>query len=253
MSRRGRLTLFALAAAGFTAVLVIGMTGLPDFGGPGGVYGHVVNGVGVSARHATDLVTLLNFDVRGFDTLAEEFILFSSVVGVALILRELRGEKEAPNQEEAEKHAFAGASESLRALALALVPSMVALGVYIVVHGHLTPGGGFQGGLVLATAPLALFIAGRYMRMKALAPTKLIEIGDSLGAAGYGLVGLGGLIFAGVFFKNFLPFGIPGHLLSAGQIPLASVAVGLEVAGAFLVGWTQFLDQALVIKGATQR
>jgi hypothetical protein len=56
-----------------------------------------------------------------------------------------------------------------------------------------------------------------------------------------------------VFFKNFLPFGIPGHLLSAGQIPLASVAVGLEVAGAFLVGWTQFLDQALVIKGGAQR
>jgi multicomponent Na+:H+ antiporter subunit B len=253
MSRRGRLALFAVAGSGFAAVLVIGMTGLPRFGGPGGVYGHVVNGIGVSVRHATDLVTALNFDIRGFDTLAEEFILFSSVVGVMLILRELRGEQKAPHQEEAEEHTFAGASESLRALALALVPSMIALGVYIVVHGHLTPGGGFQGGLVLAAAPLAVFIAGRYMRMKALAPTTLIEIADSLGAAGYALVGLGGLIFAGVFFKNFLPFGTPGHLLSAGQIPLASTAVGLEVAGAFLVGWTQFLDQALVVKGPTQR
>jgi multicomponent Na+:H+ antiporter subunit B len=253
VSRRTRLTLFAFAGSAFAAVLVIGMTGLPRFGGPGGVYGHVVNGIGVSVRHATDLVTTLNFDIRGFDTLSEEFILFSSVVGVTLILRELRGEHKAPHQEEAEEHTFAGASSSLRALMLALVPSTIALGVYVVVHGHLTPGGGFQGGLILATAPLAVFIAGRYMRMKALAPTKLIEIGDSLGAAGYALVGLGGLVFAGVFFRNFLPLGTPGHLLSAGQIPLASMAVGLEVAGAFLVGWTQFLDQALVIRGSAER
>ena len=249
MSRRGRLALFALGGAGLAAVLVIGMTGLPDFGHSHGVYGRVIDGIGVSVRHATDLVTALNFDIRGFDTLGEEFILFASVLGVVLILREMRGEHPAPHQEEADEHTFAGASESLRALALALVPSVITLGVYIVVHGHMTPGGGFQGGIVLAVGPLAVFIAGRYMRMKALAPTKLIEIGDSLGAAGYALVGLGGLIFAGVFFKNFIPFGIPGHLLSAGQMPLASIAVGLEVSGAFLVGWTQFFDQALVIKG----
>jgi hypothetical protein len=106
-----------------------------------------------------------------------------------------------------------------------------------------------QGGVVLALGPLALFLAGRYMRMKVVAPHALIEIGDSLGAAGYGLIGLGGLVFAGIFFKNFItPFGIPGHLLSAGQMPLASIAVGLEVSGAFLVGWTEFLDQAMLVQ-----
>ncbi|HWF51345.1 MAG TPA: MnhB domain-containing protein, partial [Solirubrobacteraceae bacterium] len=203
MSRRVRLALFALAGTGFAAVLVIAFTGLPDFGAYHGVYGRVIDGVGVGARHATDLVTALNFDIRGFDTLGEEFILFSSVLGVVLILRELRGEEEQPHQEEADEHHFAGASASLRALALALVPSMIALGVYIDVHGHMTPGGGFQAGVILAVGPLAVFIAGRYMRMKLIAPNVLIEIGESLGAAGYGLVGLGGLIFVGMFFKNF--------------------------------------------------
>src|SRR5438270_809227 len=101
-------------------VLVIGMTGLPDFGHYHGVYGRVIDGIGVSVRHATDLVTALNFDIRGFDTLGEEFILFASVLGVVLILREMRGEHPAPHQEEADEHTFAGASESLRALALAL-------------------------------------------------------------------------------------------------------------------------------------
>lgn len=249
MSRRARLSLFAIAGGGLAAVLVIGYTGLPDFGSYHGVYGRVINGIGVTLRHGTDLITALNFDIRGFDTLGEEFILFASVLGIALILRQLRGEEERPRQEEAEEHHFAGASAALRALALVAVPSILAIGVYIVVHGQITPGGGFQGGVILATAPLCAFIAGRYLRMKAIAPDVLVELGDALGAAGYALLGLSGLVFAGIFFKNSLPLGIPGHILSGGQLDVASVFVGLEVSGAFLVAWTQFFDQALLIKG----
>ena len=248
MSRRGRLVMFVLAAAGFGVVLVLGLAGLPAFGDYKGVYGNVINGIGVTERHATDLVTALNFDFRAFDTLGEEFILFTSVLGVVLILRQMRGEEDRPSQHEAEEHSFAGASAALRALSLVLIPLLVVLGVYIVVHGALTPGGGFQGGVILAAGPLAVFLAGRYLRMKTVAPTIVEELGDALGAAGYALVGLGGLVFAGVFLKNFLPLGIPGHLLSAGQIPLASMAVGLEVSGAFLVAFSEFLDQALVVR-----
>ena len=207
----------------------------------------MVNGIGVGARHATDLVTALNFDIRGFDTLGEEFILFASVLGVVLILREMRGEAPNPTSGEDEHH-FAGASAALRTFALGLIPALVALGVYIMVHGHMTPGGGFQAGVILAAAPLALFLAGRYLGMKGVAPHALIEVGEAVGAGGYALVGIGGLIFAGIFFKNFLPFGLPGHLLSAGQMPLASIAVGLEVSGAFLIGWTEFLDQAMLVR-----
>ena len=248
MSRRGRLVMFVLAAAGFGVVLVLGLAGLPAFGDYKGVYGNLINGIGVTERHATDLVTALNFDFRAFDTLGEEFILFTSVLGVVLILRQMRGEEDRPSQHEAEEHSFAGASAALRALSLVLIPLLVVLGVYIVVHGALTPGGGFQGGVILAAGPLAVFLAGRYLRMKTVAPTIVEELGDALGAAGYALVGLGGLVFAGVFLKNFLPLGIPGHLLSAGQIPLASMAVGLEVSGAFLVAFSEFLDQALVVR-----
>ena len=248
MNRRARLAMFAVAAAGFGVVLVIGLAGLPAFGDYKGVYGQVIDGIGVSVRHATDLVTALNFDIRAFDTLGEEFILFGSVLGVVLILRQLRDEEERPSQHEADEHTFGGASSALRALSLILIPSLIAIGAYIVVHGQITPGGGFQGGVILAAGPLAIFLAGRYLQMRILAPETMEEIADAAGAAGYALVGLGGLIFAGVFFKNFLPFGIPGHLLSAGQMDVASAAVGLEVSGAFLVAWSEFLDQAIVVK-----
>jgi multicomponent Na+:H+ antiporter subunit B len=253
VSRTARLVLFGVSAAGFGVVLVFGLAGLPDFGHYHGVYGQVVNGVGVTVRHATDLVTALNFDIRGFDTLGEEFILFGSVLGVVLILREMREEGDRPRQHEGDEHEFAGASEALRAMALGLVPGLIAIGVYIVVHGQITPGGGFQGGVILAAGPLGVFLAGRYLRMKVVAPHTLVEIGDAMGAAGYALVGLGGLVFAGVFFKNFLPLGIPGHLLSAGHIDIASTAVGLEVSGAFLVAWSEFLDQALVVRGSGEQ
>jgi hypothetical protein len=51
-----------------------------------------------------------------------------------------------------------------------------------------------------------------------------------------------------VFFKNFLPLGTAGHLLSAGQMDVASVAVGCEVTGAFLVVWSEFLDQTIFVR-----
>jgi multicomponent Na+:H+ antiporter subunit B len=245
VSRRTRLSLFALAGPGLAAVLVIGFRGLPAFGHYHGVYGLVVNGVELSMRHATDYVTALNFDLRAFDTLGEEYILFASVLGVTLLLRVMREEDE---EYAVAEHDVYGSSDAVRLLALLLIPLLVALGVYVVLHGALTPGGGFQGGLVLAAAPAALILASRYIELKVLAPSWALEAAEGIGAAGYALLGLGGLIFASVYFKNFLPAGNPGQLLSAGFMPLNSIAVGLEVMGAFLIVWTAFLDQALLIR-----
>jgi multicomponent Na+:H+ antiporter subunit B len=249
VSRGVRLGFFGAAVTGLAAVLVVAVCGLPHFGDAHEIVGRVIDGVGVPRRHATDLVTALNFDIRGFDTLGEEFILFGSVLAVVLVLRQLRPEHAPPRGTEGDEHEFEGASEALRGLALVMVPVLIALGGYVVVHCQLTPGGGFQGGIVLAAAPLAVFLSGRFLRFQRIAPDRLVEVAEALGAAGYGLVGLSGLVIVGVFFKNALPLGTAGRLLSAGQIDVASVAVGLEVSGAFLVAWSEFLDQALLVKG----
>jgi multicomponent Na+:H+ antiporter subunit B len=227
--------------------MLIGLGGLPSFGHYHGAYGLRVARVEPRARRATDLVTALNFDLRAFDTLGEEFILFASVSGVALLLRHLREEDDETRASSAEDHSFAGASDALRLVSLILIPLLVALGGYLALHGALTPGGGFQAGVVLAAGPLAILIAGRYLSMKRLAPEWALEALDSSGAAAYALIGLGGLLFAGVYLKNFLPLGTPAKLLSAGMMPVNSIAVGLEVTGAFLLTWTEFLDQALIV------
>jgi multicomponent Na+:H+ antiporter subunit B len=165
---------------------------------------------------------------------------------VALLLRHLRGEESGEEAQGIEDHRFAGASDAVKLLSLVVIPVVVAFGAYLVFHGQLTPGGGFQGGVVLAAGPLAILLAGRYLSMKRVAPKRLAESADAVGAAAYVLIGLGGLIFAGTYLMNWLPFGQPGKLLSAGMMPLNSVAVGLEVTGAFLMTWSEFLDQTMI-------
>lgn len=249
MSERARLGVFLAGAAGMAALLAWALSGLPSFGAFNGAYALLIDRVVVAQRHATDAVTAVNFDYRALDTLGEEFILFASVVGLAVLLREQRGERERPPEQASDEHRFQGASHALRALTLLLVGPLIVLSLYVDSHGALTPGGGFQGGVVGAAALLLVFLGGSYVTMRRLSPHSLVELAESSGAAGYALIGLGGLVFAGVFFKNFLGFGTPGQLLSAGTIPLSSMAVGLEVSGAFVLLWGEFLDQALIVRG----
>jgi len=249
MSVRARRGLFFVSIAVFAAVLVAGFSGLPDFGHYHGVYGRTLSRVAVPQRHATDVVTAVNFDYRAFDTFGEEFILFAAVLGVAVVLRSMRGEHERAPDTRGDLHHFPGTSSVLGAFALVLVGLTLVLGLYIVAHGAITPGGGFQGGVILAAALLAVFLAGEYVAVRVLAPHAAVETAEAFGAAGYGLVGLGGLVFASAFFENFLPLGTPAQLLSAGTMPISNLAVGLEVAGAFLLLWTEFFDQALVLRG----
>jgi multicomponent Na+:H+ antiporter subunit B len=235
-----------VSGAGFLAVLLIGLHALPPFGDYHGVYERVIARVELPARHATDYVTALNFDLRAFDTLGEEFILFASVTAVALLFRHARHEERRDRRRDLAEHRFRGASDSLRVLSLVLVTIITSLGIYLALHGALTPGGGFQAGVALAAGPITIALGGRYLTMKRITPDRGVEVLESLGAAAYTLIGVGGLIFGSVFFENFLPYGTADHLLSAGTMPLSSIAVGLEVTGGLLLVFTEFLDQSLV-------
>jgi multicomponent Na+:H+ antiporter subunit B len=246
MSDRLRLSLFGVALSGLLGLLLWGFAGLPDFGHYNGPYGFILNRVAVPERSTTDVVTAVNFDYRGFDTLAEEFILFAAVVGVASILRKLRGERtRRPDDDAAGRH-VPETSLLIRVTGLGLVAPTILLGIYIVAHGHQTPGGGFQGGVILATALLLTYLSADYMTLRAVGPTWLIELAEGMGAAGFALIGLSGLVFGTAFFENVLGKGTPGELLSAGTIPLSNAAVGLAVTGGFVFMLSEFLQQALI-------
>src|ERR1700743_184692 len=90
MSRPGRTALFLSAAGVPAAVLVHGLGGLPAFGHFHGIDGITLNHVTVRQRHATDVITAINFDYRGLDTMGREFILFAASIGLVVLLRHER-------------------------------------------------------------------------------------------------------------------------------------------------------------------
>jgi len=109
-------------------------------------------------------------------------------------------------------------------------------GIYIIVHGHLTPGGGFAGGTIIAGSFILLVLAfgSEFLALKKeetgssiLESTAILIF---LAIAVLGMI-IGGM---GIFFINFLPKGTVGQLISAGVIPLFNIAVGMEVAAALL-------------------
>jgi multicomponent Na+:H+ antiporter subunit B len=248
---RRRVFLVAAAVAG--ALLVWGLSGLPDYGIYQGPYGDVLNAVAVGERHATNVVAAVTFDYRGIDTMGEEYILFAAVIGVAILLRAQRDEREETPDEDAADRRAPGTSNAVRVLGLALLGPVVLFGIYVVAHGHLSPGGGFQGGVVLATGALLVYLSGEYVTLRRVRPEMLLDLAESSGAAGYVAVGLLGLAAGATFLENVLPLGQPGTLLSSGMIPLINLAVGLEVAAGFVLLLSEFLEQTLVVRRPGER
>ncbi|MFW6159009.1 MAG: MnhB domain-containing protein [Planctomycetota bacterium] len=119
-----------------------------------------------------------------------------------------------------------------------LVAGFIAVfGVYVAATGHLSPGGGFPGGVILAAAAVLVVLAfGKEFAARLLREPQC-HVWDAGGAAAFLLVALCGY-FAGSFFANFLPAGEAHTLQSAGSIPLSNLAilvkVGAGLAGAFL-------------------
>jgi len=247
MGRRLRLVVFALGAAGTAALLVWGLAGLPSFGDFDGGYGQLLAHLTVPERHATSAVAVSTFDFRGLDTLGEEFILFTAAVGVLVLLRGQRA-GETVAAEPMRQRVPTAESRTLRSVATALAAPVLVLGIYVVTHGHLTPGGGFQGGVVLMTAFLLVYLAGTHLHLRGVRPLSAMEAAEGAGAAGFALIGLGGIVIAGAFLENFIGFGTVGNLISGGFVPLLNVSVGLEVMGAVLVIVGELLDQRFLVR-----
>ena len=238
MSRGARTGLFAVSAAGLTALLLWAVAGLPDFGHYRGPYGKVLNSVAVGERHTTNVVAAVVFDYRGVDTMGEEFILFASVMGVALLLRHARREKRHVPERVP--------SDAVRLTGIGFAAGLLVLGLYVVAHGYLTPGGGFQGGVVLASAFALVFLAGDYHAYRTLTPIPAIDVTEGVGAGGYAVIGIVSLLLGSAFLHNFGPLGTTGKLASGGSIPFLNVASALEVSAAFVLLFTEFLDELVL-------
>lgn len=242
MSRSARFVMFGVAAAGFATLIVLAIVRMPDFGSS--YHPYRTHAVPAAVAHRTsNVVSSVNFDLRGLDTLGEESILLASVMGVSVLLR---------RAEDEEKHSEGladGRILDLTALAgYLMLPVTLIIGLDVIAHGHLTPGGGFQGGVVVGTGIHVLYVAGRYRSLERLRPLSGFEWGEALGAGAFACLGIAGVLVTGAFLANVIPTGTFGQLFSAGTVPVLNGAVGVEVASGTMVLLAKFLEQAIIIR-----
>jgi len=179
-------------------------------------YGETVNAETGSAN----LVTSIVVNYRSFDTLGEVTVLFISALGISLIVGTTDG--------------MIKRSESgfiLKTGSKVLMPILLIVGIYVITHGHLTPGGGFQGGSMIASAVLLLLISDHEF----VPNMNKFKVLEGLSGSLYIIIGLVSISLTGYFLKNFMPTGQVGELMSAGIIPIIYLFIGLKV-GSELTG-----------------
>jgi multicomponent Na+:H+ antiporter subunit B len=177
---------------------------------------------GVEETGAANIVTSVVVNYRGFDTLGEITVLFIASIGLGAVLTANVKEKPGKTQ---------SASLVLSTGCRVIFPLILVFGSYIFIHGHLTPGGGFQGGAIIASGFLLIYLGCRERRISRVAS----NFAESLGGLTFVVTGLFGLIFGGYFLLNFLPNGTENTLFSAGIIPIIYIAIGFKV-GSELAG-----------------
>jgi len=196
---------------------------------------------GPSEIGAPNLVTAVVVTYRGLDTLGEVTVLFISAAGVGLLLRRTRRKEDElghksdslPDDDlekgdRAEETAVPHrpASEIVETATQLLLPMVILFGIYVFMNGHLSPGGGFQGGAIIASGTMFLLLALPESHISRL----MIAIIESLSGFSYVVVGVLGVIIADGFLDNrILGLGDFGDLFSAGAIPLIYVFIGLKV------------------------
>jgi multicomponent Na+:H+ antiporter subunit B len=169
----------------------------------------------VEKVNSANLVTAVVVTYRGLDTLGEVTILFLTAAIISFFLKK-----------QSDTRTLRRNSEIFKTATKLLIPIIIMLGIYIFINGHLSPGGGFQGGAVIASAVILLLLA----YPNAAFNHKLFGFMESIsGFVFVFLAALGAIIGLGYLDNTILPLGSFGKLLSAGAIPVIYSFIGLKV------------------------
>lgn len=110
------------------------------------------------------------------------------------------------------------------------LPFALVFGIYIIMFGTISPGGGFQGGVIVASAALLLYLGYGFNLAKKAINTEVLRVNEAIGASLYVVLGLIGIVAGANFCRNiFFNNGQVGDLISAGTITFMGYAVGYKV------------------------
>ena len=129
-----------------------------------------------------------------------------------------------------------------------VIPFAQVYGIFIILNGHVSPGGGFAGGAIIGTTLiLYTLVFGREKGRKKFSH-KASEIAESGGILMFVIVGLIGLVLAGRFLTNItagFPEGVIGNIISGGMIPILMIGIGIKVASTMISLFNLLIDEAI--------
>lgn len=231
--RRGQRAYTALAVVlclAFALFLLLAVANLPPYGSDSAP---TVNEVaqryvekGTEETGAVNTVAGMILDYRAFDTLGESFVLFTAMCAVTMLMN-APGKRRVRKLDQDIVDYYQ--DPIIRTVCKFVIPIILVFGVYILLNGHLSPGGGFSGGAIMASALIIYGLVWGGERASKAIPAKVLKI-IVLCALGFYACSKTYSFFTGAnHLHSIISPGVPGRILSAGLILPLNVAVGFVV------------------------
>lgn len=228
------------------AMLLIGVADLPPFGNADNPVNNEVSQryieKGLQETGAVNIVTGMILDYRAFDTLGESHVLFIATCTVLILLRiDHKKGKNGEEEMEANDRAYEPKNDViLQTAARFLVPLIIIFGIYIILCGHLGPGGGFSGGAVIGAGLILYVSAFGFAKTERFFTAKTYKWMSFGALACYCLSKTYSFYTGANHIESIIPLGTPGAILSSGLILLLNICVGVVVAGTMYTFYVMF-------------
>lgn len=197
---------------------------------------------GLQETGAINIVTGMILDYRAFDTLGESHVLFVATCTVLILLRidKRKGHNSIAVMEENDRVYEPKNDIILQAVARILVPPIVIFGIYVILGGHLGPGGGFSGGAIIGAGLILYLNAFGFAKTERFFTAKTYKVLSFCALACYSLSKCYSFYTGANHIESVIPLGTPGAILSSGLILILNICVGIVVAGTMYTFYVMF-------------
>lgn len=224
------------------AILLVAVSYLPPVGNPDNpAHNEVVDKYiedGLQDTGAVNIVTGMILDYRAFDTFGESNVLFIATCTVLILMR--NDKKKSTGADSSDTHFEPKADAILQKITFVLFPIIVIYGIYVVLNGHLSPGGGFSGGAIIG-AGLILYVNAFGTEKTSKFFTEKTYKYVSFAALTFYCLAKSYSFYTGAHhLESGIPLGIPGAIISAGLILPLNICVGMVVACTMYAFYTLF-------------
>ena len=190
---------------------------------------------------AENIVTGIILNYRGFDTLGESHVLFAAVCTVILMLKLTSGtEHEWTLAEPDDRHFEPKNDVILQSTARIIVPAILLFGIYVILNGNLSPGGGFSGGAILGAGMILYLSAFGYPNTERFLNLRVFRAVSASALIVYSLSKGFHFIVSANDLPVHIPTGVPGSIFSGGLLLPLNIAVGCVVSMTMYAMYTMF-------------